>query len=173
MNLPIGEQERIRREIRLHKVWAARKEVLAAWQLKLPNFPVNALTPQLFEVYAAYEWIACNEYEKVYKDMTLRYDAFIAQEVAKGAEVEKNRRAKISSTIPSSSPHSESRRPLTTASCISKFGNPPLLDGGGTENMWKETEETEPEEEMRIWKGRGWSSSGSSKSESSSCRSSW
>ena len=97
----MGELERMGREILLEKAWLARKEVLAVRRLMLPNIPVNALTPQQFGVYASYQWMACDEYEKVHKDMTLRYDAFIAQEVARRADTE---RAQAKKAAPSRHP---------------------------------------------------------------------
>ena len=76
------------------------------------------LAPQQFEVYKACEWMASDEFERVNKDTTLKVDAFIAQEVAREADVERERQ-KRSSIIASPSPLTEDRRLLTPATCTS------------------------------------------------------
>ena len=44
---------------------------------------------------------------------------------------------------------------MTPATYTSDFGNPPLLDGRGKENIGKQTEETQPEEKEENMEGRG------------------
>lgn len=122
MNLPMGGLQRMGREICQTKALATRKEVLAVPELKRPDIPVIAQTPQQFEVYVAYEWRACDEFERINTAMTPKLAACIVQEVARRADVERGR-AKRSSTIPSPSPLAENRRLLTPATGTSDFRN--------------------------------------------------
>ena len=90
----------------------------------------------------AYECMDCGEFEKINKDKTLNVNAFIAQEVGRRADVERERE-KRSSTIPSPSPLAEHRRLLTPATSTSDFGKGPLLDGRNTESTGNEMETEE------------------------------
>ena len=75
----MGELERMARLICFDKPWAARKQVFAVRELKLLQIRVIALILQEFEMYIAHERRAGDKYERVYKDMSVKVNAFVAR----------------------------------------------------------------------------------------------
>lgn len=64
---------------------------MAVQEVTLRHISLIALTPQQFEVYIVYQRRAGDKYDRVYKDMSVKVDAFIAPKVAREAEVERER----------------------------------------------------------------------------------
>lgn len=104
MNLRMGELKRMGHEVCLDKHGQAKSTELSGDH---PNAPAARGVH-----YAAYEWMACDDFNKLNKDKTLTIDAFIAQDVARRADLE-TEREKRSSTVRSPIALAENGRLLT------------------------------------------------------------